>query len=403
MIVSAPENKVKFSQELKEHFKNLNLSFFLYPLKEEKTYKSLNSFYDFVKKQRDYWDGFSIGRTGQINNNFSSILGTLNDMETYQEDNLSHAINLLSNVVNQIKHNGFPNVFISPEADFIKEQYKLDPIRADAVCDYFFGTEQLNVSIANKGVYNGLISAFFYKYPNLQGQMFKNLDNEFEALKNRYVESLNNVDAQYYDKMEQLTENNTTFKDGITLWKEDLVTTTQEFVQEKQTKLEELERLYEEKLKLEAPAKYWEEASHEYEKKGEMWIIVTAVTTIIFIGFLSFLLFKMPGNVAGLNFNSLKLTIILTVIISAGLFLINFFIRLATSAFHLSRDAKERNKLTYVYLALLKDKSVEETDRSIILQSLFSRADTGLLKGDSSPTLPDGLVGQVIKTFGQQK
>ncbi len=43
-------------------------------------------------------------------------------------------------------------------------------------------------------------------------------------------------------------------------------------------------------------------------------------------------------------------------------------------------------------MALLNDKGIAEAERSIVLQSLFSRADTGLLKGDSSPTLPDGMI-----------
>ena len=44
--------------------------------------------------------------------------------------------------------------------------------------------------------------------------------------------------------------------------------------------------------------------------------------------------------------------------------------------------------------------SIQIMDREIILQSLFSRADTGLLKGDSSPTMPDGLLGQIVKNIG---
>lgn len=96
------------------------------------------------------------------------------------------------------------------------------------------------------------------------------------------------------------------------------------------------------------------------------------------------------------------MSIILTVIISAGLLLINLFIKLSLSAYHLSRDAQERHKLAYVYLALLKEKAVEESDRTVVLQSLFSRSDTGLLKGDSSPTIPDGMIAQALKTLTQK-
>ena len=53
----------------------------------------------------------------------------------------------------------------------------------------------------------------------------------------------------------------------------------------------------------------------------------------------------------------------------------------------MARDAKERNKLTYFYLALIEKNAVTEKERAIILNSLFSRSDTGLLKGESGPSM----------------
>jgi len=47
------------------------------------------------------------------------------------------------------------------------------------------------------------------------------------------------------------------------------------------------------------------------------------------------------------------------------------------SSFHLARDAEEREHLTFVYLALINDSKIEKEDRQLIMQSLFSRADTG--------------------------
>lgn len=52
-------------------------------------------------------------------------------------------------------------------------------------------------------------------------------------------------------------------------------------------------------------------------------------------------------------------------------------------------DNKERHTLTYFYLALLKDSNVDENDRQLIMESLFSRADTGLLKEEGGPTMPN--------------
>ena len=57
-------------------------------------------------------------------------------------------------------------------------------------------------------------------------------------------------------------------------------------------------------------------------------------------------------------------------------------------SFHLARDAHERQQLRYVYLSLVHEKKIDATEQKIVLQSLFSRADTGLLKGEQAPTMP---------------
>ena len=58
------------------------------------------------------------------------------------------------------------------------------------------------------------------------------------------------------------------------------------------------------------------------------------------------------------------------------------------SNFHLARDAEEREKLTYLYISLLNKGDISAEERNIVFQALFSRSDTGLLKEDSSPTMP---------------
>jgi hypothetical protein len=66
------------------------------------------------------------------------------------------------------------------------------------------------------------------------------------------------------------------------------------------------------------------------------------------------------------------------------------------SSYHLARDAEERHTLTFFYLALLKDTEVKDEDRNLILQSLFSRVETGLLKDDSSPTMPSDAISKIF-------
>lgn len=66
------------------------------------------------------------------------------------------------------------------------------------------------------------------------------------------------------------------------------------------------------------------------------------------------------------------------------------------SSFHLARDCEERHTLTYFYLSLLKDSKVDTEDKKLIMQALFSRAETGLLKDDGAPTMPNDFIGKFM-------
>lgn len=100
---------------------------------------------------------------------------------------------------------------------------------------------------------------------------------------------------------------------------------------------------------------------------------------------------------AGQNLASaLRNTALIAAAVSSLLYLASFFMRLSISSYHLARDARERLQLTHVFLALIKDGAVDPKDREVVLQAVFSRADTGLLKGDSSPTMP-GVLGSVLE------
>jgi Family of unknown function (DUF6161) len=155
------------------------------------------------------------------------------------------------------------------------------------------------------------------------------------------------------------------------------------------SKIVELESTYGEKLRLEKPVDYWEELKKNYQEQGWSWTKWSIGISSVFVLLLLLLLYFFPDWLKGMfHSDQLKGLIIFTLVVPTFTYLLHLFIKLANSAFHLSRDAEERKQLTHVYLALLKDKGVEETERAIILQSLFSRADTGLLKNDSTPAMP---------------
>ena len=49
------------------------------------------------------------------------------------------------------------------------------------------------------------------------------------------------------------------------------------------------------------------------------------------------------------------------------------------------------------YLALIKNSAITDKERALIINSLFSRSDTGRLKGDASPTLTANVAELVDK------
>lgn len=161
-----------------------------------------------------------------------------------------------------------------------------------------------------------------------------------------------------------------------------------------------LEKNYSEHLKLEEPAKYWKEMDAECTKKGRIWLGVSIVWAQLIIGALIVTLAMIPNIFSEQShwMDVIKNSAIITVVTSIAVYLLRVLIKLSMSSFHLSRDAKERNKLSYFYLALIHESAVTDKERAIVLNALFSRSDTGLLKGDATPAMSNN-VAELVDTL----
>ena len=155
-----------------------------------------------------------------------------------------------------------------------------------------------------------------------------------------------------------------------------------------------LEEAYSKKLQLEGPAQHWKNLSRFYLGWGWGLLALSLVLGGGAIGALLWLLFQ-TDTIVILNENKLSLStirasLILIAATSMAGYLLHLFTKLAISCFHLSRDYRERFQLTNVFLALLRDGDVKCDDqvKQIVMQALFSRSDTGLLKGEHSFKMP---------------
>ncbi|MDH4620177.1 DUF6161 domain-containing protein [Brevibacillus sp. AY1] len=375
----------RFNTELQDSFRNHNVKIYLYPEDIEKDFNGdINYLYRFMKEEVEFWSNCSDGGFYHINNYFKSIVNELEQALLNQDIDLNHANQNILNAINLVRGKNKYGLYSSTDiAHYLKEQYGLSRELGSAAFNYL--VENSTSNLASKQFFKGVMNTYFWEEQNQI--MEPNVAAQREALskvKSTFEKYRDELYHEYKTKQEEV----------------------ERFLSEKQTELVDLVNLYTEKLKLEGPADYWNQLSNEYKTKGDTWRNWAAVTTGIFTIILLIILFGNPETIfhgEQFTINSLKATLLLGLFSSVVIYLIRLFVLLSKSAYHLSRDAKERYQLTFVYLALVKEKGIDDSERSIILQSLFSRADTGLLKGDSSPTVPEGLWSQIMKNTGTPK
>ena len=90
--------------------------------------------------------------------------------------------------------------------------------------------------------------------------------------------------------------------------------------------------------------------------------------------------------------------VILTATVGIGVYMLRLFVRMCMSCYHQARDAEERSKLASFYLSLFEKGVVSDKERALVINSLFSRADTGLLKRDSGPVMSQN-VTELVEAF----
>ena len=233
----------------------------------------------------------------------------------------------------------------------------------------------------------------------------EDLTARIEEYKSRLENLTNSADAQtrdYQSRMSQFDTYTEAFKQKR---REELNKEEHEYAErlrKADEKITALEAAYSKKLQLEGPAQHWKKLSRFYLGWGWGLLFVSLLLGGIAICVLLWLLFQSDTivlfNECKLSLSTIRASLILIAATSMAGYLLHLFTKLAISCFHLSRDYRERFQLTNVFLALLRDGDVKCDDqvKQIVMQALFSRSDTGLLKGEHSFMMPG--VPEVLKS-----
>ena len=371
---------------------------------------SVISLHKFLKEQVEGWDQLDVNFNNNLNNSrniFNSAIEQveyfINNFQNLEEDYLTNHWN--SHVQPNLNQLNNCFCFDSPETQFLYKIYTEFPTYFQGALQFINGNTG---SITTKDIFVGAIMAYEFSL-NDKSTITKRSITETEslnAIKSNFQKNIDASNAQLANHLQQIDEKYKTYTNEVDEYKtakETEVNTwfdvTKDgfntFDTEAKNKIEKLEKTYQELLSLQAPADYWHKRATELKTEGNKWlcylIISVSIGVLILVILLSLIASNKFEDIFSFSGKTIRWSILLVTLVSFIAYAIRTFTKLTFSTFHLSRDAEERKQLTFVYLSLKENNSVTDAERLLILQSLFSRADTGLLKEDSSPTMPSGI------------
>lgn len=301
--------------------------------------------------------------------------------------------------------------FNCPETSFLLETFSTQPALIQGAYGYL--TNQLNGSFSNRHYFTGAMLAYEFQQQDAteilqrrkrEKASLHKLRNEFEG----YITGAEKDISEFLKKTKDDTQANskaiqafqTEKEESFTSWFENVVKEFSNFDETSRKKMLEQEELYRENLRFEKPAEHWNTRAKQLKNEGKSWLRWLGALIVIAASSLFCLLWLIPDgmllNIFKGEASAIKWTIVYITFISFLAFGIKTLSKVTFSTFHLARDAEEREQLAYVYLALKQEGNVDDTERHLILQSLFSRSDTGLLKDDSSPAMPGNIMDKYV-------
>lgn len=207
---------------------------------------------------------------------------------------------------------------------------------------------------------------------NRLSKIVKDSDERYGEI-TEFIDTKHDEIQQQFDiKVDEFKE----FKEGINQWQ-----------QEATDRLSTLEETYKNKLSLEAPEQLWNNRAEKHQEKARNWTIFLVVSVIILILVSTRLVIVIHDYASNLIKDTpfLSESFILLSVISFFIYIIRVLIKIVMSNHHLSTEYSQKATLTRFYQALTKSgASIDTNEKIIIIQSLFSKVETGLVKTESS-------------------
>lgn len=373
-----------------------------------KNFTSLKDFITFCEDEAEFWKSEGARNNNEskrshgcfsANNIFNSIISGMDGFDSLSDDELSNTINNILSSQRPLlsRHwiwsaHGFTSRFL----DVLQRH-------GEESANVFFSlvVQRSVKSINNSETLIGLISGYEYIAQDSEilqrrnsekqsiNQLRDRLEKAQEKLFSEIADSQNDFSEWDRENREEATAVIQNHKEAGA---QQIITQDKSFeekLREWNTSITALENTYEEKLRLDKPAQYWNKAAIRYSKQGWVWVgLIVFIVIVALTNFQDFFVHWLSGKELELKLNSFQGVILFGSIVATYAYLLRVFSRLAFSSFHLMRDAQEREQLTYLYLSLSNEAAIDKESRDIVLQALFSRSETGLLAQEHGPTMP---------------
>lgn len=357
--------------------------------------------YDFIEAELIFWNDQEIHNKSLIGFFYSKLIGAKSNFNFakthYESFDDRQAQNRMNNLYSALSQDYLYSK--TKLAQFLKNYKAEDSLFFDGL-DRALGKKSNSNMPSQVGAYFGFsIGLEYLKVSQSAWTMAKEeLDKFSENVKiasDSYAELNKRYTAAFHEQEERIADIKQQNEAAI----KDLETKSTAYFNDRNKRCADLENLYQNKLRIEKPADYWKQMSEMYAKKGQRWLICGSILAALIIAMLISIIIFVP-NVFDADshwFDILKNSAIVTVIAGVAIYVLRIFVKMALSSFHLGRDAKEREQLSYYYLSLIEGKAITDRERALIINSLFSRSDTGLLKGEAAPTMATN-ISDIIET-----
>ena len=353
------------------------------PTNFKSTWKSLNDKFNTVK---DYIFGLKELNIDSISNQIYYTLST--NRETREQDKIVYILSVNSPIDKDTqfrKIRRFVSFYIEQSKNNLDEAIRnfiYLSKKNDAIGNYFSSSSQqmfypalylLRKNLSNiKDNISDFETSIVTPISSKLKDISKDADEQFREITSFIEDKHNQIQVQYDEKVSELAE----FQKSIDDWQK-----------VKQTKIKDLQETYENKLALEAPERLWKKRSKEHQLLAKKWtrFLIHAVIALIFalVGLVVVIHSYLNSIQSELPF--ISESFILISVISFFIYIVRILIKIVMSNHHLATEYKQKAALTRFYQSLTKaGTDISKEERLIIINSLFSKVETGLVKTDTS-------------------